>query len=100
MFFFSKCSKFLVDLRNAIKFLQKVFAFWDNCIWIGCGKFSLLWREFFSSAVNVLRNSSEILDLIKREVFQLNFFLECDSCDLDWSDVFWYEEDLEIDFIS
>ena len=43
--FFSKCSKFNVDCKIAIKMLQNIFSFSGNCIWIGSGKFSLLLRE-------------------------------------------------------
>ena len=45
-FFFSKCSKFNLDSKNAIKMRQKFFGHSDNCIWIGDGKFSLLLREY------------------------------------------------------
>ena len=34
----SKCSKFNVDSKNAMKNLKKVFGFSDNCISIGNGK--------------------------------------------------------------
>ena len=63
---------FYVDFRNGIKFWQKVIDFLDNCIWTGCGSFSLLWREYLPSAVNVLTNSPKISDQTKREIFQLN----------------------------
>ena len=53
--FFSKCSKFNVDSKYAIKNWQKVFRFSYNCIWIGTAKFSLLVREYSWLAVNVLR---------------------------------------------
>ena len=36
-------------------------------------KFSLLRREYLSSAVNVLRNSTKISDITKRDMFQLHF---------------------------
>ena len=70
--FISKCSKFYVYLKNAIKFPQKASGFLDNCIWIGCEEFSLLWQEYLSSAVDVLTKSPKILDLTKIEVLQLN----------------------------
>ena len=44
--FFSKCLKFNVDSKNAIKSWEKVFDFSDKYIWIGSGKFSLLLREY------------------------------------------------------
>ena len=40
LIFVSKCSKFNVDSKNAIKNWQKVFDFSDNCISIGNVKFS------------------------------------------------------------
>ena len=71
--FFWKCSKFNVDYRNAEKNSEKVFCFWDNSIWIGCVKLSLLTGEYLSSAVNVLTNSFEILNTSNIELFQLNY---------------------------
>ena len=55
-----------------IRKLEKIFRFWDNCIWKCCNKLALFWREYLSPAVNVLRNSSKILHITKRELFQLN----------------------------
>ena len=43
--FVSKCSKFNVDSKNAIKNSQKTFGFSDNYISISNGKFSVLTRE-------------------------------------------------------
>ena len=54
LIFFSKSSKFDVDSKNALKKQKNIFGFLDNCIWIGSGKFSLLWRKYSSFAVNVL----------------------------------------------
>ena len=71
--FFWKCSKFNVDYRNAEKNWEKVFCFWDNSIWIGCVKLSLLRAEYFSSAVNVLTNSLKILNSSNIDLFQLNY---------------------------
>ena len=51
-FFFSKCLKFNVDFKNAIKILEKAFSFSDNCIWIGSGKLSLILREHSCQRVN------------------------------------------------
>ena len=31
--FYSKCSKFNLDFKNAAQNLEKIFCFWDNCIW-------------------------------------------------------------------
>ena len=50
-----KCLKFNADSENAEKNSEKVFCFWDKCIWIVCIHLSLLIREYLSSAVNVLR---------------------------------------------
>ena len=52
--------------------MEKKNGFLDSCIWIGCMKFNLLWREYMSLEVNVLNNSPKISDLPKREVFQPN----------------------------
>ena len=53
--FFWKCLKFNADSKNAEKNPEKIFCFWDKCIWIVCIQLSLLIREYLSSAVNVLR---------------------------------------------
>ena len=53
--------------------LEKVFCFWDNCIWIVIVKFSLLKTGYFSSVGNVLTTSHKILQVNKRDFFQLNF---------------------------
>ena len=53
--FFWKCSKFNADSRNAEENSEKVFCFWDRCIWIVWIHLSLLLREYVSLAVNVLR---------------------------------------------
>ena len=45
-FFFSKCSKFNVDSKNAIKNQENVFGFADTCIWTGSGKSSVLLSEY------------------------------------------------------
>ena len=34
---------------------EKIFCFWDKCIWIVCIQLSLLIREYLSSPVNVLQ---------------------------------------------
>ena len=34
---------------------EKVFCFWDKCIWIVCIQLPLLIREYLSSAVNLLK---------------------------------------------
>ena len=54
-----------------MKTWKKDFGFLDNSIWVKCGKFSLLCREYLSKAVNLLTNSAKISDLTKRDVFKL-----------------------------
>ena len=51
---------------------EKVICFGDNGVQSCCRKFCILLREYFSSAVNVLRNSLQILDRTKTEFFPLN----------------------------
>ena len=46
--FFSKYLIFVLDLKNEAKYCEKVLCFWDNCIWIGIVKLSLLRIENFS----------------------------------------------------
>ena len=70
--FFSKCSKFHANFRNAIKNPQKVFCFWDNRVWTCCAKLCTLQREYLLSAVNVLTNSLKISDQTNADFFQLN----------------------------
>ena len=71
--FFKKYLKFNLDFKNAAKNSEKVFCFWDNCIWIGIVKLSLLRTGYFSSAANVLTSSPKIWHVNKRDVFQLNW---------------------------
>ena len=59
------------------KIQKKAFCFWDKSIWIGCIKFSLLRREYFWSAINVLTNSDKVLQITKTDIFQL-IYLETD----------------------
>ena len=57
------------------KILKKnVFSFWDNIMWIGCVKLTLLRREYLSSAVNVLNNGRKILHITKTYSPGLNCF--------------------------
>ena len=71
--FFRKCLKFHVDFENARKNWEKAFCFWDNFVRIGCVKLSLLRREYWSSAVNVLTNTYKALLLTKTDFFRLNY---------------------------
>ena len=68
----SKCSTVNLHSKNSIKKQQNVFGFLDSCIWIGNGKFSLLWREYSSPAVNMLTSNLEISDLSKNDFFKFN----------------------------
>ena len=70
--FVSKYWKFNLRFKNALKILEKVFLFWDNCIWIGIFKLSLLRTGHFSSAANVFKSSPKIWYVNKRDVLQLN----------------------------
>ena len=53
--FLWKLSKFNTNSKNAQNNSEKIFRFWDQCIWIVCIDLFLLIREYLSSAVNVLR---------------------------------------------
>ena len=70
--FFSKCSKFNVDFKNAAKNWEKVFCFSDNYIWTDIVKLSLLRTGYFSSVANVLTSSPKIWHVKKKDFFQLN----------------------------
>ena len=72
--FFCKCSKFDVDFENARNSWEKAFCFWDNCFRTGCVKLSLLRREYWSSAINVLTNTYKAFLLTKTDFFRLNCF--------------------------
>ena len=73
IFFFSKCLKFNLKFKKATKIWEKVFCFWDNCIWIGIVKLSLLRTGYFSSGANVLTSSPKIWHVNKRDFFKLNW---------------------------
>ena len=51
---------------------EKVFCFWDNCIWRCSKKLSLLKREYLSLGINGLTNTRNILKVTERDFFQLN----------------------------
>ena len=70
--FFSKCSKFNLDLKNAQNGPENSYCFLDNCILIACVKFPVLRREYLPSAVNVLTKCPKILHVTKGGFFQLN----------------------------
>ena len=71
--FYSKFIKFNLAFKNGAKSWEKVFCLWDNCIWIGIVKLSLLRTGYFSSAANVLTSSPKIWHVNKRDFFQLNW---------------------------
>ena len=62
-------STVVLDVKNSAKNWEKAFCFWDNCIWIGIVKLSLLRRGCFSSAANVLTRSPKILACLKLRLF-------------------------------
>ena len=63
--FFSKYSELDEDFRNAILILENISDFLDSCIWIGCVKFSLVWREYISSAMKLLGETFSNLIYLK-----------------------------------
>ena len=65
--FFWKCSKLKLDFKTAENNSENLFCLWDNFIWIGRIKFSLLRREYLSSAVNMLRKRLKILHITKSD---------------------------------
>ena len=69
--------------------VRKIFSFWDNCIWIGIVKLSLLRTGYFSSVANVLTSSPKIWHVNKRDFLQLN----CLSSD-QWILYRWCDSDL------
>ena len=71
--FTAKYFKFKLDFKNTAKNLESPFCFWDNCIWIGIVKLSLLRLPYFPSAANMLGSSAKILRANERDVFQLNW---------------------------
>ena len=48
---------------------EKMFCFWDKCIWIVCIELSLLIREYFSSAKNVLTKILHTFHVSKGKFF-------------------------------
>ena len=69
--FFKKYLKFLLDFKNAAKNWENVFCFWDNYIWNGIIKLSLLRMWYISSAANVLTSSNKIGIVRNRDSSQL-----------------------------
>ena len=52
---------------------EMFFFYYDNYIWIGIVKLSLLRTGYFSSAANVLTSSPKIFHVNKKDFFQLNW---------------------------
>ena len=76
LIFVLKMRKILFRFWKCKKNSEKIWGFDENGVWTCCGKFSLLWREFMWSAVNVLPDSPKISDLTKKNVFQLTFVFD------------------------
>ena len=70
--FFWNYSKVNLDFENTFKNPEKVFSFWDNCMWMGCIKLPLLGRAHLSTAVIVLTNSLKLFRITKRDFLPLN----------------------------
>ena len=51
---------------------EKVFYFEDNGVWTCCVKVCILRPEYMYSALNVLTNGPNILELTKADFFRLN----------------------------
>ena len=71
--FFFKILKIQSRFQKCCKKFRRSFCFWDNCIWIGIVKFSLLKTGYFSSLANVLTSSPKICHVNKRDFFENNF---------------------------
>ena len=88
MWLFRHLSDYALGVKS--KSWEKAFCFWDNCIWIGIVKLSLLWTGYFSSTGNVLTTSPKIWHVKNRDFFQLNW-LGSDQwigkmcCDVDFN---------------
>ena len=92
IFFFSKCSKFNLDFKNAAKNSEKVFCFIDNYIWIGISKLSLLRTGYFLSAANMLTSSRKNCHVNKRDFSVHNLLASAQWiwsrwCDADFNSV-------------
>ena len=70
--FFLQMLKILYRFQKCKKKLRKAFYFFDNWVWIGCVKLSLL-REYLSPAVNAGTTGSKIFHISKRDVFHSTF---------------------------
>ena len=70
--FFSKYSKFNLDLEKEGNIGEKVFSFWEKYIWIGIVKFSLFRTRSFSSVAGVVTSSPKIWHVNKRDFLEHN----------------------------
>ena len=60
-----------MQIRNTIKKNgEKFICFWDKCIWIVYIHLSLLIREYFSLAVNVLRKGLKNIQVSKGDFWK------------------------------
>ena len=69
--FFSKVSNINLHFNHAEKNSEKAFCFWDDCIWIGIVKLSLLRKGYLSLAANMLANGCKIWHITNRDFLQL-----------------------------
>ena len=91
--FFQRVQNFryaVKKFQNAVKKLEKVFCFIDNCIKIGISKLSLWRTRYFSLRANVLTTSPKIWLVNKRDFFQLNFlgterWISSRCCNVDFN---------------
>ena len=60
-----------MDCTSWTKCLEYIFRILYNCIWIGSRMFSLLRREYLSSAVNVLTMSPKGENISNRDFFHV-----------------------------
>ena len=58
-------SSFDLNFRYGARAWDKTIYFLDNWTWTECGKFFLLWREYLSSAVIVVANTTRISDTLR-----------------------------------
>ena len=61
--------KFHLYTKNAKNISQKVYSFFDNVIWVGNGRLSLLPREYSRLTVRLLTSSPKIWYLIIKKFF-------------------------------
>ena len=67
-----KSPSFIPHFKNPEKNREKVFYFWDNCIWIGIIKLSILRTGYLSSAANMITTSPKTWNGNKKDFFQSN----------------------------